>query len=217
MKIRLNHLLLAIVSSSLFTPLYAVSPGFYMGLMAGPATNNGTNQTAQVQGSTARTVAKPRSNQFGTRIYMGYKVNPYGAIEGGFSYFSAINYNTNDVPTCGDPHVRLSGFDILGKGSVPLGSFEPFVKGGGTAVYQTTSGALNSPKQNGACGQSKNTVKVVPTVSVGVGYDLNQNWVGDISWTRLATGGILKSVDFVAIGFSYHFVNKYCGQFLCDD
>ena len=57
-----NGYLLIIVMSifALAAPAYAVAPGLYMGLAAGPATNNGGTQQLQVQGSPTTTPANPR-------------------------------------------------------------------------------------------------------------------------------------------------------------
>lgn len=190
---------------------------FYMGAMTGPATNGGKNKTAQVKGSTLRVPAKPRSNQWGTRVFMGYKVNPYGAVEGGFTYYSDVDFNTGNFQTCTSANDRVRAFDLVGKGSLPVSAFELFFKAGAAAIYETTSGSLNSATKTGGCGNSKNVVKYHPTLSVGAGYDLSQSWVADVSWNRLIVGGAVNYMDFFALGISYHFVNKYCGQFLCDD
>jgi hypothetical protein len=59
--------------------------------------------------------------------------------------------------------------------------------------------------------------KIVPTFTIGAGYDFTQNWVMDFSAMTLLVGGNIKSVTMYALGLSYHFVDRYCGQFLCDD
>jgi opacity protein-like surface antigen len=194
---------------------YAVAPGFYMGLMLGPATNNSGNQQAQTTFNTT-TLATPKSNQFGTRAYMGYQLNHYAAFEGGIDYFTGVKYDTKNVPTCSSVQARVRGFDIVGKGSLPVYSFDIYGKAGVAFIYQTYSGALN-PDTNNACGDSTHQTKFSPTVSIGGSYAFNQNWVTDISWNRIQVGGVIKSVDFFGLGISYHFVDKYCGQFLCED
>src|SRR5579862_5093030 len=81
------------------SPVYAVAPGFYMGLMAGPATNSAGNQQVEVSKGVT-TTAKPRSNMFGSRLYLGYKVNQYAGVEGGLNYFSTVRFDTGSVHTC---------------------------------------------------------------------------------------------------------------------
>lgn len=195
---------------------YAVGMGFYMGLMTGPASNTGGQVQAQVKNSESTTLVTPRSNQWGTRIFIGNRFSTYGGIEGGLTYFSSINYNTKGVQTCNGPVARVRTFDIVGKFGFPLGYFEVFGKAGAALAYFTTSGSLN-PDFTRPCGRSANENRVRPTFSIGASYELNQNWVADLSWTRILVGGQIKNVDFYGLGFSYHFVNRYCGQFLCDD
>ncbi|RDI39205.1 outer membrane beta-barrel protein [Aquicella lusitana] len=195
---------------------YAVAPGFYTGLMLGSASANGGTQQAQTDTTPPTTTpATPKSTQFGGRIFIGYKINQYAGVEGGLTYFSDIKYDTKDVDTCNTPKVGVRDFDIVGKGSFGLGSFEIFGKAGAAVVYERTSGALN-PDLTRECGLSTNEVKFRPTVSAGASYDLSQNWVADISWNRVMVGGAISSIDFYALGISYHFVDIYCGQFLCD-
>ena len=46
------------------------------------------------------------------------------------------------------------------------------------------------------------------------GYRADFPWVGP---EHADMGGFINSFSFIALGLSYHFVDKYCGQFLCDD
>lgn len=195
---------------------YAVAPGFYLGLAMGPANNNGSNQQAQrLSPSTETVTATPLSQQFGTRVFMGYKMNDNFGTEWGFTLFSGIKYDTKDVQTCSSAKTRVRDLEFVGKGSYPMTWAEPFVKAGVALAYQTSSGTFN-PDLSADCGKTTVSTKFVPTVGVGVGYDLNQNWVIDASWTRLMTSGAAGAMDFYGIGISYHIVDIYCGQFLCN-
>lgn len=202
------------------TQALAVAPGFYMGLSTGPATNGGGTEQIQAEsngsGVTTTTPATPSSSQWGTRVYIGNKFGKYASVEGGLDYVPGIQYNAkNDVQTCTGASVRVRAFDVMGKGEFAIRGFSVFGKAGAAIVYQGASGAFN-PGENGECGKSTNTNQVKPIVSAGVSYDLSQNWVADLSWTRLMTGGIPGNVDLFGLGVSYHFVDVYCGQFLCN-
>jgi len=212
----LKKIAVIVLTQGMAISAYAVAPGFYMGVMAGPATNSGGTQQAQMQTPTTTTTpVTPKSTQFGSRLLMGYKINKYAGFEGGLTYISGVNYDNKGVNTCSSTNVRVRDFDFVGKGQIPMGnSFDVFGKAGAAIVYQSTSGALN-PRLNQDCGNTQYTNKVAPTVSVGASYDLNQNWVADASWNRIMLGGPLSNVDFYALGISYHFVDVYCGQFLC--
>lgn len=196
---------------------HAVGTGFYLGVMTGPASNTASEQQVKTEsGTPPLTTVKPRSNQWGTRIFLGNKFNEYASIEGGGTYFSTIDYNNQGVETCGGTTARVRTLDVVGKGdyTTPWG-IGIFGKAGVAVTYFTTSGGLNSSATE--CGRSKQEIKYRPTFSLGASYDLNQNWVTDFSWTRIAVGGMIKNVDFYGLGISYHFTSRYCGQFLCDD
>jgi hypothetical protein len=240
----LKPLALSTILAVLTANAYAVAPGFYMGFMAGPATNGGTTQNVQVYplptpDNPNPTIAQgnPKSTQFGTSILFGYKFNPYAAFEGGFTYYSGVNYVLPDssLTPAGGTTVRVRDIHILGKVDYSLqNSFGIFGKAGMAFVYLTTPGGLNPTSYSTVpvpptatnsntsykvinTGQNTYTSKTVPTFAVGGSYDFNQNWVMDLTWTRTFVGGIINTMDFYALGLAYHFVDKYCGQFLCED
>lgn len=241
-----NKLALTAVCGLFCVDAIAIAPGLYMGLMMGPASNTGTEQLIQVmplptgpagsasaQANTA--LANPKSTQFGSRLFLGYKFNQYAGFEGGFTYFSGISYIlTNDTltPAAGTTG-RVRGIDIMGKLDYSYNNTIGFFgKLGVAAIYTTTPGALNitnwsqvpagtatNPNAVKDVNSGSNTyaVKLSPVVAVGASYDLNQSWQLDASMTRYQVGGALKGMNFYALGFSYHFVDVYCGQFLCSD
>src|SRR5665213_2779593 len=89
---------LSVVSLNVF----AVSNGFYFGVMAGPTKSDTKTINVQVKnpGSiTDTTPAVPKKNQVGARIFVGNQIVPYAAIEGGFDIFAPITYTTK-VDTC---------------------------------------------------------------------------------------------------------------------
>lgn len=230
--------LVASLHTLLISNAFAVAPGFYMGMAVGPATNGGGNIPAQLNQIPPPTtsaaidfvVAKPKSTQFGTRLFAGYKNNQYIGSEYGFNYFSEVSYDTsgrrnnpaNLNNPCSGTNIRTYDFDVVIKGSVPVRSFEVFGKAGVAMMYQNTAGTFNlttakptDSTTQPVCGASKNTFKFVPTFSAGASYDLSQNWVVDAAWTHTAVSGKLSSIDMYGLGISYHFVDTYCGQFLC--
>jgi hypothetical protein len=194
--------------------VYAVEPGLYLGLMLGPATNNGGNEYAQKKGG-GTTLVTPRSQQFGTRLYLGYKMNQYAGYEVGLDYFSKFKYDTKNVTTCNNPNANVKAFDFLVKGTWSFyDSFDVFGKAGAAFTYVTSSGSLN-PDQSMSCGVTNRQSQFKPALAIGGSYDLNENWVMDLTWSRILVGGILKNIDTYQIGISYHFVDTHCGQFLC--
>ncbi len=217
MKIKFYYLraILFVISALSSALTYATGSGLYLGVMAGPATNQSQDQYVQLANSNSFTLASPNSNQIGGRMYVGYKFNSYGGIESGLTYFSTINYDTiNGAATCTSPRVNISDVDLVGVGTLPIGSFGVFVKAGVAGMYESTSGAITGSNVND-CGNTSNIIRVRGTASVGASYDISQTWVADVSWTRLMTKGIIQNMDLYALGISYHFVDQYCGQFLC--
>lgn len=207
-----------ITASALSANAFAVGPGLYLGVMAGPSTNNASDQQLQVEGAPTSppttVLATPKSQQFGSRIMMGYMVNEYAGVEGGLTYFSTIRYDSGDVNTCSGANSSVRDFELLAKGVMPFRQVNAFGKAGVALAYQNNAGAFN-PTSTSTCGESTYTTKFVPAFSLGVGYDLSQNWVADISANNIMYGGKVGTMTMYALGISYHFVDIYCGQFLC--
>ncbi|OGT38329.1 MAG: hypothetical protein A3F11_06530 [Gammaproteobacteria bacterium RIFCSPHIGHO2_12_FULL_37_14] len=213
-KIRILSPLLVVASLGFSLPTYAVAPGFYVGLAAGPATNSGGTEQLQLSNQTATTPGNPRSNQFGGRAFAGYDIGQYAGIEAGIDYISPIRYKTaSGTVTCSSATLRVRDFDVLGKAQVPIKMIDVYGKAGLAVIYFTKSGDIDTSLGN--C-YTTNTLLYKPMVSIGASYDLSQNWVADASWSRIMVSNIVSSVDFYSLGISYHFVDKYCGQFLCD-
>lgn len=214
-KRMLRHISQFTLLSVFISSAYAVAPGFYMGGMFGPATNSGSSTRAQTSSTPPTTTpVTPKSTQYGTSVYLGYKASQYFGSEYGFTYYSGIDYDTKGVDTCSAVNTRVRDLHALLTGAFPLKSVSVFAKAGVAVVYQTTAGALN-PDLSSGCGKSSNTNKVAPSFAIGIGYDMTQNWVADASINRLQAGGAAGNIDWFALGVSYHFVDKYCGQFLC--
>lgn len=232
----------------------AVATGFYIGLMGGPASNNGNQQPVQVfplptaAAPTANTVqGNPKSMLFGFRAYMGYKFNKYASFELGLDNFSTIKYTLGQViynnpnnpitlphQAAGGVDYRARGLDIVGKLEYTFrDTIDVFGKLGAVAIYTTTPGGLNvqnyhtvntfnkqtkmnypNPVNSGSNTYSN---KIVPTFTIGAGYDFSQSLVMDFSVMNVLVGGSIKNITTYALGLSYHFVDRYCGQFLCDD
>lgn len=220
-----KQILISAVSCGFALNACAVGNGFYMGLMMGPATNSGGDQMVQVDNphELQTTPASPRSTQFGTRIFMGNQFSQYAAIEGGLTFFSTIKYDSKGVDTCSGNELRVRDLDVVVKGIIPFGNyFDIYGKAGMAISYITTSGGLNptfdlSANPPVTCGSNTYKNKFSPTVSFGATYDINQSWVADLSYNTVQVSTRVSTVSLIALGISYHFTDKYCGQFLCDD
>lgn len=209
-RIGLCSLILSFTSFDCF----AVAPGYYLGLSVGAAQNDGKAVTAIrpiPPGGT--TTAVPTKRQFAGRLFTGYKFNPWISWELGGTVFSVINYHA-PVSTCGQTKIWLGAIDTVLKPSITVGPVDVYAKGGISVNYLVNSAALN---RSGVCTKHKKQWTFGATYGIGASYDLTQSWVADVSWTRINVGQFLGSVNYYAIGIAYHFVDRYCGQFLCDD
>lgn len=234
---RIFRKLLIAATCSMAINAHAIGTGFYMGIMMGPATNNAPTLQAVVapapendllfpdgQTSFTTTPAVPRSTQFAMRIYLGNQWNQWMAFELGGTFFSSIRYDSRDVQTSGSTDQRVRDVDAILKGILPIRWFSAYGKVGVAAIYLTRGGAYNpeftpaTPNQRSQFSQpSFRKFKFGPTVSIGASYDLDQSWVVDASYNLVSVGDSVGSQTYFALGISYHFTDKYCGQFLCDD
>lgn len=229
----------SMMTAGLVSHASAMGNGFYMGLMVGPANNGSATLTAQAANlpgdpsldctkNACPIPASPHSQQFGTRLFIGNQFNQYAAFEGAFDFFSTVKYDTRDVKTLGDASQRARTVDVLLKGIMPLSYFSVFGKLGVAMTYLTTGGSFNpelvqDPKlpndPNAKIINTSNayTNKFSPVYGIGASYDINQNWLIEFDYMNFAVGGAMGNVTLYGLGLSYHFTDKYCGQFLCDD
>ncbi len=207
-KIIKKFSMLAVMAGTM-SAAYATGAGGYFGLMLGQSNLNGQDQTVTAGGVTE--TVKPEGSGIGTRLYAGYGMNEYAAIEGGFTYYSSMSYKT---PTFSNTlKTRAASFDLLGKAMLPImdSGFGVYAKLGGAYFGTKTSGKV----QNISISNQSATV-FRPVVALGVSYDMTQNWVADLSYTSLRySNSQIKNPSFLALGISYHLLDPKCGQFLC--
>jgi opacity protein-like surface antigen len=206
-KISVTAIIIGITHSA-----YATSPGFYFGAMGGMTDLHAKEQTATfpTKPPTIITVT-PSNTGYGGRLYLGGDFNRYFGMEGGFTYYSPLDYNSkvlsNNVKT------ETGSFDVLLKAMFPFGTsgFTVFGKLGPAYLYSKTSGDVEGVRISES---SSSTVRAA--AGIGVSYDLTQRWVVDLSYNQLFySSSAVKNPSFTALGISYHFVDEYCGQFLC--
>lgn len=229
--------LVVMVACGVAVNAHAMANGFYMGISMGPATNNAPSLQAVKAPAPQNnsplgvptnplvtTVANPRSPMFASRIYIGNQFNTYAGVEFGGTFYSSIRYDTRGVKTVGSTSQRVRDIDLALKGIFPISAFSLYGKLGVAAIYLTSGGAFNPEfKPATTINTSKFNAsttykhKFAPTVSIGASYDINQSWQVDASYNSLQVGNNVGTLTFFGVGFSYHFTDKYCGQFLCDD
>ena len=236
---RIKQVLVIAVLSGYVANANAVNPGVYVGFMTGPATNSAKTANAVLAPGTQKpltfTPVDPKSQQWGTAVYIGYKNNQYIGSELGVNFYTNIKYESKtDAPLAAGTSAHARDLYVVLKGTMPIGSaFDAFIKLGPAFEYISTGAGLNAPvtkclKLPGpqpplpgpTCQavtrfQSKYQAKISPMISIGASWTMSQSWVADVSLTSLPVGGVIKNVTWFAVGISYHFVDTYCGQFLC--
>lgn len=210
-----TRLSILIIAGSIATGADAIGPGFYLGAQAGTTNLHNTTQTAQtgVESPATQSVT-PSNTGIGERIFMGVGINKYAAAEMGYTHYAPSTYKTSPSAIANTPSIRENGVDIVGKAMYPFQSFAVFGKLGAIMMSKTLSGSLQPISPTAPRIAATNNFH--PLIGVGASYEITPNWITDLSWTRALKGGSgFQNADFIAVGLSYHFVDKYCGQFLC--
>jgi hypothetical protein len=221
MFIKIKQITAAAAIFALSGACYAVGPGWYFGLGAGTTSVDAKTFTFNLPNNVPPTVTiSPSTHGIGERLFFGYHINPYAGMEFGFAHYGNATYQipAGSAISCNNPSIRENGFDMEGVGSFPLSKsgFTVFAKAGMAIMYAGSSGSLEGTVTTNPCGAGTSSKAAVrPMYGIGVGYDLNQNWVTDISFTQVNGGGNIQAANMVALSFSYHIVDTYCGQFLC--
>lgn len=230
--------LIGISSVMLATTAFATGEGFYMGGQVGETNTHNTQRSLQVGNSfidpisgnqivipTGYDLFNASNNGAGGRIFLGYNINTYWGLESGYTHYAASSYNVGSPNPplisgnpVGKPEIHENGFDFVGKGIFPIGNFGVFGKAGIALVRTSLAGSLTTTyntMQMAFVSSTGTTNYVRPTAAVGVSYDLTPNWVTEFTLSRVFGGAGFQSADLYSLGISYHFVDKYCGQFLC--
>jgi OmpA-OmpF porin, OOP family len=211
MKRRINTLLIA-VTCLLATQVHAQ---WYAGGMIGEARGKGSIENLAEQfldlGYTAsQSQADKRDITF--RVFGGYQLNRYFAIEGGYADLGKFDVRSTTVPTgTFEQTTKTTGFDVSAVAILPLrerlnlfarvGAFlserkTDYVASGAVEILQN----LSNEKQR--------QTKVV--YGAGVSYDLSQRIALRAEWARhegfgnaLLTGS--RNVDAYSVGIAYRF------------
>jgi len=221
MLVKIRQLGVAAVFFTLASTAYATQDGFYLGVGAGPTDVHAKTQDFVNNAPPPATITVAPSNTgIGERLFMGVQFSTYAAIEGGFAHYGTATYNipASAMVSCNNPSIRQNSFDIEGKGILPFSTsgFDVFAKAGMAVVYAGSSGSLEASGGTNPCStgtSSKAAAK--PLFGIGVSYDITPQWVVDLSYTQYNGGGNVNTANFLALEVSYHWVDKYCGQFLC--
>lgn len=204
---------------------YAGQTGMYFGGQIGQARMDSSSQNASsvnsVTGAVTPISITPKKNTgMAGRLFLGYQISKYAAMETGFGIFSSVDFKP-DTAFLVKPSVSSSVLDFAGKAILPvqdqfelyakLGAAYTMVKASGFNPTATVSSGIVTIKSS-----SERENKMRPEIGIGATYYFNPNWSLDASATRIMAKSYVKNLDLFAVGISYHLVDHYCGQFLCD-
>jgi len=192
--------------------VYAVAAGNYYGLQVGRSYLKNSDMVLPDDNGN-EVLTRPSNNGFGARLYTGYQFNPYLGLEAGYTYYTPSYYN---IPNGKSPQSKIVAVDFVGRAITPsYYGFNAYAKAGVAIVEYTQAGLLAPNTTNPGGPDGTNGFKPRPIIGLGIDYDFSQNWVVDISYSRILAGGNVPQANLLTAGFSYHAVDLYCGQFLC--
>ncbi len=211
------------------TTVEATGPGPYFGLQVGQTNMDNKNLYVNT-GLPAKTCdmnkpstcittpgkVKPNNKGIGERLFFGVQMNKYAGFEIGATNYAPSVYDPK-IPNSNQPAIRGYAFDINLKGMYSLYNFMVFGKVGGVGTRQTATGGLTNVSLHGV------KLNQVPkaansghlTGAFGFSFDITPNWVVELTASKIFQGSNFPNATFVSVGFSYHWVDLYCGQFLC--
>lgn len=140
---------------------------------------------------------QPSSLDNGSLAWManvGYQFNKYLAAEAGYLHVGEQKASYNGVNTGITQTMQIGGFDVAGKGIIPINDqFSAFAKAGAVDLYQTQK--VSVPGTNLA----KTTGNAwTPLVGLGVSYNVNSNAAIDLQDVYTVRTSYTKTIDGVA-------------------
>lgn len=170
--------------------------GLYLGLQGGFGMTNWVNAENIMFGQKVH-----KDNGLVGRVFAGYDINRYFAVEGGYSYFfNKANFTVGKITT-GD--IKTMAFDLMGKGKLPVvESFDLYAKLGMNYLMSRMSSFANKP--------SSNTNNFNVAFGAGADYYITSNVIVNLEWLRLNGKARLNkdyqpSTDSFMVGLRYRF------------
>lgn len=182
--------------------------GFYAGAQMGYADTGYTAHNLGLDG----TDASVDSNGIAGGVFAGYQLNPYFAVQGGYTKFSDADIKHANLGLGFEGHgkVEEQAFDLVGKGILPLQKgFSLYGDAGMAVVLAKAKMTVDGNTQGVTFSDttSNDKTKILPTFGVGVSYDLTPKVPVSLGWTRIQKmgGNSIQSVDMGMVSVAYHF------------
>jgi OOP family OmpA-OmpF porin len=186
-------------------------PGWYAGIDVGRSDfrrgGGAFDEAFAAQGLTTSTSMNKHGNAY--LLDLGYRFNPYFALEGGYVDLGRFNFNSNvlaPAPGTMAGSMKAYGARFSAVGIVPLPSgFSVYGKAG---IYDARAKVDGGSPSGLSVGASR--WHTDGTFGVGASYDLTKNLAASLEWNRyLKVGNSVTTgrsdIDLVTAGLSYHF------------
>jgi OOP family OmpA-OmpF porin len=190
----------------------AAGPGWYAGLGFGQMRANAgaAELTSDLAGLGYTVQATMDDSDTGKKVFGGYRLNPYLAIEASYVDLGKVSSLINasvlspdalvaDVSTVHP--ISIKGVGLTGIASYPIGNFSVFAKAG-FVRWKATAQAHVSP--TGAPSASVDEKGTHGTFGFGAGYDFpNSGWSVRGEWEKFKT--TRNDPEFLSLSLLYRF------------
>lgn len=141
----------------------------------------------------------PLISKTGSRLFVGYTFNDYFALEAG--YESLVDGKETGGILNKKQHAYLSGFDLLGKGILPLNQyFSLFLKGGTAYIHQDI---LDATDGGVTVNYESDTHQWMMIAVPGIDFHITQHFILEGSYTRFFQRHEIHNIDMYSLGLSY--------------
>lgn len=177
------------------------NPWYVVGEVTHSKTKLDTATSDAALGGASSTLTKNHGNQW--RLQLGYKFNPYFALEGGYIDFGKTEFTSTGGSTAHGT-VKAGGIDVAALGILPITeNFSVFGKAGLVAAKVKSSLDVTPP------GDTKSNV-VAPLVGLGVSYKLSDNLDLRAEYDHVSKLGKSGTTDklssnMLSAGIAYYF------------
>ena len=122
-------------------------------------------------------LAAPESSdddKAGGRIYGGYKLNDWFAVEGGYDYLNKMKAGIAATPGM-NATIEVQGLDVTGKASYSVNDMIDLYGRAGAFFFQADADDLHLDPADG----------IAPTASVGAEFTVDNNWAARVEYQRV--------------------------------
>ena len=184
--------------------------GIYLGLQGGLGMTNwyrysGFYSLYRADRAEYDNIQVKRGNGAIGRVFVGYDINRYFALEGGYTYFFNNTYFASSNLGNTD-NIRTMAFDLFGKGKLPVAeNLDLYAKLGASCLMRHTAIQATARRFGG----NNNTFR--GAYGAGVDYYITPKVVANLEWSclngngKFVSGNYQPNTDVFMAGLRYRF------------